>query len=46
MLIKVCGLNNTENINQLMNLDIDFLGLIFYNKSPRFFNLNFLPKST
>ncbi len=36
MLIKVCGLNNTENINQLMNLDIDFLGLIFYNKSPRF----------
>ena len=46
MLIKVCGLNNKENINQLMNLNIDFLGLIFYNKSPRFFNLNFLPKST
>ena len=46
MVIKVCGLKDINNINQLMNLNLDLMGLIFYNKSPRFFDLNFVPKST
>ena len=45
MIIKVCGLNNSENINQLMKLDLDFMGIIFYEKSSRFFSSDVLPKS-
>ena len=45
MIIKVCGLNNSENINQLMKLDLDFMGIIFYEKSSRFFSSAVLPKS-
>ena len=43
MLIKVCGLNNQENIMALCELNIQFIGFIFYKKSPRYFNnaLNF-----
>ena len=36
MKIKVCGLNNQSDIDQLNNIDIDFMGFIFYNKSLRF----------
>ncbi|MDR1783418.1 MAG: phosphoribosylanthranilate isomerase [Dysgonamonadaceae bacterium] len=36
MKIKVCGMKNPENIRQLVALPIDMLGLIFYEKSPRF----------
>ena len=36
MKIKVCGLNNQADIDQLNNIDIDFMGFIFYNKSLRF----------
>lgn len=36
MKIKVCGMKECENIKQLALLDIDFMGFIFYNKSPRF----------
>ena len=45
MIIKVCGLNNGDNINQLMKLDLDFMGIIFYRKSSRFFNSDILPKT-
>ena len=45
MIIKVCGLNNGDNINQLMKLDLDFMGIIFYRKSSRFFNSAILPKT-
>ena len=45
MIIKVCGLNNGDNINQLMKLDLDFMGIIFYEKSSRFFSSGVLPKS-
>ncbi len=38
MLIKVCGLNNRENIFELCKLNIDFIGFIFYRNSPRYFN--------
>lgn len=35
-LIKVCGMKYPKNIQELNSLDIDFMGLIFYNKSKRF----------
>lgn len=34
--LKVCGLCLLEQINSLIALKIDFLGFIFYEKSPRF----------
>lgn len=34
--IKVCGLRNTENINQLIDLPIDYFGFIFYEGSKRY----------
>lgn len=51
MKIKVCGMKNPENIEQLGLLPIDFMGLIFYPKSPRYAtnldlsNLSTLPDS-
>lgn len=36
MMIKVCGMRQVENINQLQELDIDFMGIIRYPKSKRF----------
>ncbi|WP_079641107.1 phosphoribosylanthranilate isomerase [Sphingobacterium nematocida] len=34
--IKVCGMRDLENIQQLVRLPIDYIGFIFYAKSPRF----------
>lgn len=34
--IKVCGLNRIEQISQLAALGVDYFGMIFYKKSPRF----------
>lgn len=34
-MIKVCGMRDIENINQLQELDIDFMGIIRYSKSKR-----------
>ena len=36
MLIKVCGMRNAENINDVCRLGVNYIGLIFYEKSPRF----------
>jgi phosphoribosylanthranilate isomerase len=36
MKIKVCGLNHTENIESVAALSPDYMGFIFYKKSPRF----------
>ncbi len=36
MKIKVCGLNDPANIEELAHLPIDFMGFIFYKKSPRY----------
>jgi phosphoribosylanthranilate isomerase len=36
MKIKVCGLKNETNIIELVRLGVDYLGFIFYEKSPRF----------
>lgn len=38
ILIKVCGLNEFENIKAIVNLQPDFMGFIFYEKSKRFFS--------
>ena len=38
MLIKVCGLNNPNNIFALSKLNINFMGFIFYQNSVRYFN--------
>lgn len=34
--IKVCGLTKINQIQELISLNVDFLGFIFYEKSPRF----------
>jgi len=34
--LKVCGLTKIDQINELIDLKVDFLGFIFYDKSPRF----------
>jgi phosphoribosylanthranilate isomerase len=34
--IKVCGMRNKENILQLVQLPIDYIGFIFYPGSPRY----------
>lgn len=36
MKIKVCGMTQVEQVNALNDLNIDFIGFIFYEKSPRF----------
>ncbi|MBA2613106.1 MAG: phosphoribosylanthranilate isomerase [Bacteroidetes bacterium] len=38
MLIKVCGLNNRDNIITISKMDIQLMGFIFYKGSPRYFN--------
>jgi phosphoribosylanthranilate isomerase len=51
MLIKICGMKIPENIQAVAALQPDFIGFIFYPKSPRFAEpldiatLNALPKS-
>ena len=35
MLIKVCGMREADNIRAVEALDIDWMGFIFYAKSPR-----------
>ncbi|TDS15889.1 phosphoribosylanthranilate isomerase [Sphingobacterium paludis] len=34
--VKVCGMREPENITALVALPIDYIGFIFYEKSPRF----------
>lgn len=40
MNLKVCGLKHEYNITELMQLTIDYMGFIFYKKSPRFVGEN------
>jgi phosphoribosylanthranilate isomerase len=46
--LKVCGLTQLDQIRELVTLKIDFLGFIFYEKSPRYvlnhLNLNYISK--
>ena len=36
MIIKTCGLRSPENISEIAALRVDWLGFIFYEKSPRY----------
>ena len=36
MLVKVCGMREPENIEQVAQLGVDMMGFIFYPKSPRY----------
>ena len=36
MIIKVCGMRETENIREVAELGIDMMGFIFWRESPRF----------
>lgn len=36
MRIKVCGMKYPDNISELIELPIDMMGMIFYEKSPRY----------
>ena len=38
MKIKVCGLKYLSNIVDITETGVDFIGMIFYNKSPRYVN--------
>ena len=35
MKIKICGLNPTSDVQTCIDLNVHFLGFVFYNKSPR-----------
>lgn len=39
--LKVCGLRERENIRAVLTLEPDFVGFIFYEKSPRFVGHDF-----
>lgn len=34
--LKVCGMTQKEQIRELIDLNVDFIGFIFYKRSPRF----------
>lgn len=36
MLIKVCGMRDSENMKAIADLDVDFMGMIFYPHSKRY----------
>ena len=42
--IKICGVSDIEILKQLINFNLDFVGFIFYSKSPRFVDEVFLEK--
>ena len=43
MIIKICGVNDPENLRLVARLDADWIGLNFYPLSPRCLNLRGLP---
>ena len=47
MKVKICGLNPLRDVDLCLQLNVDFLGFIFYENSPRnlkFSDLNILNK--
>ncbi|MCL9807110.1 phosphoribosylanthranilate isomerase [Flavobacterium amniphilum] len=48
MKIKICGMKYEENIQEVAELQPDYMGFIFYEKSPRYFKgyIPTLPKTT
>ena len=39
--VKICGVNDLFILEEIVNLEIDFVGFIFFEKSPRNVNNNF-----
>ena len=39
MKVKVCGINNEENLKSIIALKVDWVGLNFYSESKRFFEI-------
>ena len=39
MKIKICGLDTTRDVQLCIDLNVNFLGFVFYKKSPRNINL-------
>ncbi|MEN8248656.1 MAG: phosphoribosylanthranilate isomerase [Bacteroidota bacterium] len=46
MIVKVCGITNQEQYNQLIELGVDMIGLNFYPKSKRYITSPILPNTT
>ncbi|MCV9385434.1 phosphoribosylanthranilate isomerase [Reichenbachiella ulvae] len=46
MEIKVCGIRNMSNLNELAQSDIDYIGFIFYERSKRYFLAGDIDEST
>lgn len=53
MLVKFCGMTNYKDAKESLDLGVDFIGFVFYKKSPRFIEvqevkniLKKLPKET
>lgn len=48
MILKVCGMQKGENIREVEKLGVDLIGLIFYDRSPRFVKHfpEYLPRHT
>ncbi|MFK8161171.1 MAG: phosphoribosylanthranilate isomerase [Lewinella sp.] len=44
MKLKVCGLRDPENIVEVLDLGVDYVGFIFYNRSKRFVGKTSLSK--
>tara|TARA_B100002052_G_C15814089_1_gene567347 strand:- start:376 stop:990 length:615 start_codon:yes stop_codon:yes gene_type:complete len=44
MLVKICGLNPARDVQLCIDLGVDFLGFVFYEKSPRNIRLNEIEK--
>ena len=42
--IKICGVSDIDILKQLINFNLDYVGFIFYSKSPRFVDEVFLEK--
>ena len=40
--IKICGINDINILQNIINLKIDYVGFIFYEKSPRYVDEKFL----
>lgn len=42
--IKICGVSDIDILKQLISFNLDYVGFIFYSKSPRFVDEAFLKK--
>ena len=40
MKIKICGLNPTKDVQLCIDLKVNYLGFVFYEKSPRNVNIS------